>query len=79
MYVMSLLFLLASVVSLLMGLRRGGLALVFVSLGSSLLAALFLAASVLRKKSDGRVEEEQAGSRVDEWRGTPGTERSEVR
>jgi hypothetical protein len=78
-YVMSLLFLLASVVSLLMGLRPGGLALVFVSICSSLLAALFLAASVLRKRSDGWVEEEEAGSRVDEWRGTAGTGRTEVR
>lgn len=72
MYVMSLLFLLASVVSLLLGLRRGGLTLIFVSIGCSVLAALFLAASVLRKRSVGRLEEEDAGSRVDEWRGTPG-------
>lgn len=80
MYVMSLLFLLASVVSLLLGLRRGGLTLVFVSIGCSVLAALFLGASVLRKRSDGQVEEEPVGSRVEEWRGTtrPGLRPAEL-
>jgi hypothetical protein len=66
---MSLLFLLASVISLLLGLRRGGLTLVFVSIGCSVLAALFLAASVLRKRSDGTDEGEVAENRVEEWRG----------
>lgn len=75
---LSLLFLLASVTSLLMGLRRGGLTLVFVSIGFSLLAALFLAASVLRKRSDREVEEEETGKRVDEWRAAPRTGRSGV-
>lgn len=70
MYVMSLLFLLASVASLLLGLRRGGLTLVFISIGCSVLAALFLGASVLRKRSDSQIEEEDVGSRVEEWRGT---------
>jgi hypothetical protein len=70
---MSLLFLLASIVSLLLGFRRGGLTLVFVSIGCSVLAALFLAASVLRKRSDGVDEEEVAENRVEEWRGSPAT------
>jgi hypothetical protein len=70
---MSLLLLLASVVSLLLGLLRGGLTLVFVSIGCSVLAALFLAASVLRKRSDGADEEEVAENRVGEWRGPAAT------
>ena len=71
MYVISLLFLLASVVSLLMGLRQGGLTLVFVSIGSSVLASLFLGASVLRARSDGETEQEATRSTVHDWRGTP--------
>ncbi|HZA27405.1 MAG TPA: hypothetical protein VE915_07145 [Actinomycetota bacterium] len=71
MYVISLFFLLASVVSLLVGLRRGGLTLVFVSIGCSVLAGLFLAASVLRKRSDGLAEERNPERGVDEWRGAP--------
>jgi hypothetical protein len=70
-YVMSLVFLLASVISLLLGLGRGGLTLIFASIGFSVLAALFLAASVLRRASEAPVEERRSESRVDEWRGEP--------
>jgi hypothetical protein len=70
-YVMSLVFLLASVISLLMGLRRGGLTLIFVSIGFSVLAALFLAASVLRRASEEPVDAGRSEDRADEWRGEP--------
>jgi hypothetical protein len=66
-YVLSLVFLLASVVSLLLGVQRGGLTLVFVSIGSSVLAALFLAASVLRSRAEIPDREEMPGRPVDEW------------
>ena len=72
MYVLSLVFLLASVVSLWLGVLRGGLTLVFVSIGTSVLAALFLAASVLRRRSEEPAERERVPeSRVDEWRSAP--------
>lgn len=68
MYVLSLVFLLASVISLFVGVQGGGLTFVFVSIGFSVLAALFLAASVLRKRSEEPPENEMPESRVEEWR-----------
>lgn len=74
MYVLSLVFLLASVASLWLGVLRGGLTLVFVSIGFSMLAALFLAGSVLRRRSEEPPEGEGVPeSRVDEWRSAPMT------
>jgi hypothetical protein len=70
-YVLSLVFLLASVISLLVGVQGGGLVLVFSSIGFSVLAALFLGASVLRRRSEQPPEEEIPGSRVEDWRSPP--------
>jgi uncharacterized membrane protein len=72
-YALSLAFLLASVVALLLGLLRGGLNLVFVSIGCSVLAALFLGASVLRRSSPTDATPPRGGVR--EWRGSPSSER----
>jgi hypothetical protein len=69
-YVISLVFLMASLISLLLGFRQGGLTLIFVSIGCSVLAALFLAASVLRRVSNPGPTERTPERRVDEWRGT---------
>lgn len=74
MYALSLAFLLASVVALLLGLLRGGLNLVFVSIGCSVLAALFLGASVLRRASSSTDATPPRG-RVREWRGSASSER----
>lgn len=48
MYVTSLVMLAAAVVTLLLGARQGGLALIFVSIGCSAMSSLFLAVSVGR-------------------------------
>lgn len=71
MYVLSLFFLLASVSSLLVGVQGGGLTLVFSSLGFSVLSALFLGASVLRRRSEQPPEEDMPRSRVEDWRSPP--------
>jgi hypothetical protein len=68
--VMSLVFLLVSVVTLLLGLRQAGLTLIFTSIGASVMAALFLAASVLRKTSGAAVEGRPREARVREWAGS---------
>jgi hypothetical protein len=67
---MSLVFLLLSVVTLLLGLRQGGLTLIFASIGASVMAALFLAASVLRKNSEPPVERRPQQARIREWTGS---------
>lgn len=71
MYGLSLVFLLASVVALLLGLLQGGLTLIFVSFGCSVLAALFLGASVLRRAGTAPTDATAAGGGVKEWRGSP--------
>jgi membrane protein implicated in regulation of membrane protease activity len=70
-YVLSLVFLLVSIVALVVGLLRGGLTLIFVSFGCSVLAALFLGASVLRRASKAPTEATAAEGGVEEWRGSP--------
>lgn len=67
---MSLVFLLASVVSLLLGLRRDGLILIFASIVSSVMAALFLAASVRRTSGSPR-EEGPRPRGASDWKGMP--------
>ncbi len=67
---MSLVFLLVSVVTLLLGLRQGGLTLIFASIGASVMAALFLAASVLRKTSGSPVKRQPPRGRTLEWTGS---------
>ncbi len=67
---MSLVFLLVSLVTLLLGLRQGGLTLIFASIGASIMAALFLAASVLRKTSGSPVERRPPEARIREWTGS---------
>jgi hypothetical protein len=74
-YVLSLVFLLASVVALLLGLLQGGLTLVFVSIGCSVLAALFLGASVLRRASAAQTTQPINKMGVGEWTGVPEHER----
>ncbi len=49
MYAASLMFVVAAVVTLVIGFVRGGLALLFVSIGASALAAVLLAFGVLRR------------------------------
>lgn len=75
MYALSLVFLLASVVALLLGLLQGGLTLIFVSFGCSVLAALFLGASVLRRASAAPTKKPINKMGVGEWTGVPEHER----
>ncbi len=66
MYGASLAFLAAGIGALLLAIRRGGLTLVFVSIACSVMSALLLAVSVLRRAADAP----EPASEPSDWTGT---------
>ena len=68
MYAISLVLLLAAVVTLAIGFVQGGLTLIFVSIGASIASAVFLAAGVLRRRP---LQPATAGAPYGPAEGTP--------